>query len=432
MLKKLFFGLFAALSFFASPAFSQESCTTSTEHTCDNLTPSAWFIKECKPSDDGSGNSTTCAGPSFAKPSDSWRCEGTRTIKYGFNTSVQNFGTTAGCPSGFQMNQATGQCTKAAECTTPPVTCPSSNSTFMDNLEFTFDVPSGTSFSDLTQCTPQDPSKPSGSGCSLEFNGVFTPNPDGSMRFSGMSNATTAPCEYSPTPTADQLGAADYPPPPPETAKQPPAGTCPGEVNGEVVFMPCSFGPSTETIAVTKTRQNGTDTITDNLTGSTTCNASTCTFNVTNNSTSTSGGASSKTINGTATNDGSGSDGDGDSDQPGNCGAPGQPVCAVKVDEKGTPAASLGSSAFDGVNQAMAETGVEEIELFRFVRESEVLLPYSWTFQLPTGCSPYPMQGFGLTIDICEFQPTIHDLMSLLWAAAGIFGLISIFRSSFA
>lgn len=309
------------------------------------------------------------------------------------------------------------------ECVEEPE-CPSQNSSFFNGLEWSFEVPQGSTLSDLDQCAPAAPSQSSGPGCTIEYNGVISTGADGKTYFSGTSQATSATCNYSPAPTNGEVPKADYPPPPPETAKPPPAGTCPGEVNGELVFAPCSFGPSTETISVTKTRNNGTDTITDTITGSNNCTASNCTWNISSTSTSTSGGSTNGSQSGTVNADGSGDgDGDGTGEQGEPCGGPGQPVCRVKVDETGTP---NGQGAFNGLNQ-QADGVTESIRNSVEGLKNGSIPSWSWTFQLPTGCTPLVLEAFAMSLDICKYQPMIHDLMSMVWIAATISFLVSLF-----
>lgn len=340
----------------------------------------------------------------------------------GSNTTVSSGVTQAIAPTDIQMNS---RCIVGEPEPEEP-SCPSQNSEFFNGLEWSFEVPQGSTFSDLDTCAPSAPSQSSGPGCTIEYSGIITTWSDGKTYFSGTSQATSASCNYSPTPNTSngEIEKADYPPPPPETAKPPPAGTCPGEVNGELVFAPCSFGPSTETISVTKTRNNGTDTITDTITGSNNCTASDCTWNITSTSTSTSGGSSSGSQSGTVNADGSGDgDGEGTGEQGEPCGAPGQPVCRVKVDETGTPS---GQGAFKGLNQQ--SDGVTESTRNTVEGLKNWSIPsWSWTFQLPTGCAPLFLEAFAISLDICEYQPMIHDLMSMVWIAATISFLVALF-----
>lgn len=104
------------------------------------------------------------------------------------------------------------------------------------------------------------------------------------------------------------------------------------------------------------------------------------------------------------------------------CGAPGQPICNVKVDETGTPA----SSNFTGATTAM--DAAEQSAKDGFAGAHNIAAPtWSFSFQLPTGCSPYQVasfKGLSFKMDPCQYQPIIHDLMSMLWAAVTAFCMI--------
>lgn len=56
----------------------------------------------------------------------------------------------------------------------------------------------------------------------------------------------------------------------------------------------------------------------------------------------------------------------------------------------------------------------------------------NWSFTVPTGCTPLALPGFAAltpslaSIDMCQFQPVIHDLLSMMWVAAGFFGAIAL------
>lgn len=109
------------------------------------------------------------------------------------------------------------------------------------------------------------------------------------------------------------------------------------------------------------------------------------------------------------------------------CGIPGKPPCDVKIDETGTPSDGANRLDDDKTNfntiRPTFDQAISDID--------DISAPdWTWTFALPTGCSPLPMGAFGFEIDICEFQPTIHDLMSLVWVAAGIFGLLGLLRNA--
>jgi len=106
------------------------------------------------------------------------------------------------------------------------------------------------------------------------------------------------------------------------------------------------------------------------------------------------------------------------------CGLPNTPPC--KIDETGTPTAPANTSTADA-------NGIFAGILTCVTTPSSCLpaLPdMNWSFSLPTSCAPIPLSGFEAysvnSVDICPYQTTIHDLMSLLWAAAGLFGAVSI------
>jgi hypothetical protein len=110
------------------------------------------------------------------------------------------------------------------------------------------------------------------------------------------------------------------------------------------------------------------------------------------------------------------------------CGIPGKPACDVKVDETGTPTESVDTfgnskTGLDTIRPAYdtAITGIEATNA----------PAWTWSFALPTGCAPINLPAFGFSADVCQFQPTIHDLMSLVWIAAGIFGLLGLLGRAF-
>lgn len=104
------------------------------------------------------------------------------------------------------------------------------------------------------------------------------------------------------------------------------------------------------------------------------------------------------------------------------CGAPGQPVCAVKVDETGMPTSGDVSKAEAASDKAKgdAEKAIADA--------GNITAPeWSFSFQLPTGCTSYTPPGFeefGITLNPCQWQGTIHDLMSMIWAAVTAFCII--------
>lgn len=150
------------------------------------------------------------------------------------------------------------------------------------------------------------------------------------------------------------------------------------------------------------------------------------------------GGGAGGTAAGTGSGTGAGSSNSGgrvtnpgDGTEQAACGAPGQPVCSVKVDETGMP--GLGTTfkaATDKVNENFDSTS----EAIKQIRDGESKPSWSFTFRLPTGCTSYAPAGFddfAVTINPCAWQSTIHDLMSMVWAAATAFCLIGMVGRTF-
>lgn len=101
------------------------------------------------------------------------------------------------------------------------------------------------------------------------------------------------------------------------------------------------------------------------------------------------------------------------------CGLPDTPAC--KIDETGTPTAPADDSA------TRAQGYIQGITNCVLTPSSclPALPSLNWGFSLPTACQPIPVAAFsayGLDeIDLCPFQPMIHDIMSMIWAAGGLF-----------
>lgn len=132
---------------------------------------------------------------------------------------------------------------------------------------------------------------------------------------------------------------------------------------------------------------------------------------------------------GTGAGTGTGSSGTGTVPKPGTgeeqaaCGAPGQPKCAI--DETGTP--KDGKDVMDPLKAAQDKNAADSKSA---IEAAASMQGPSWTFsfQLPTGCSAYSVASFkGLTFSMnpCTYQSTIHDLMSMVWAAATAMCLIA-------
>lgn len=112
------------------------------------------------------------------------------------------------------------------------------------------------------------------------------------------------------------------------------------------------------------------------------------------------------------------------------CGVPGTPPCAVAVDETGMPTAD--SLQTDGPKEAEEdyETWIEGIAA------ANPFPDISWDFELPTACGVIPTPGLSPwieSIDVCQFQPMFHEIMTVVWMLGGLFGAISLFmRNSLA
>lgn len=113
------------------------------------------------------------------------------------------------------------------------------------------------------------------------------------------------------------------------------------------------------------------------------------------------------------------------------CGIAGKPACNVKVDESGTPA----PETLDG--QQTAEDKLQQLK--EFAQDPKAKLPQmptlNWSFELPTGCVAIAVPAFDpwlQSIDVCQFMPMFHDIMTMIWVIGGLFGAISMFwRSTF-
>lgn len=57
----------------------------------------------------------------------------------------------------------------------------------------------------------------------------------------------------------------------------------------------------------------------------------------------------------------------------------------------------------------------------------------NWAFALPSGCAQISTPAFApfmSSIDVCQFQPIFHDVMSVVWMLGGLFGAISLFMKN--
>lgn len=112
------------------------------------------------------------------------------------------------------------------------------------------------------------------------------------------------------------------------------------------------------------------------------------------------------------------------------CGLPNTPAC--RIEEKGTP-------------EPVKDTAKDDAEkvhkpLDDLLKNPDSVLPkfptINWTFRLPSGCAPLSIPAFSpflQEIDVCQFQPIFHDIMSMIWVGGALFGAIGTFwRNVFA
>lgn len=184
---------------------------------------------------------------------------------------------------------------------------------------------------------------------------------------------------------------------------QPVEATGPVEVSG-----PISSPGNPQT--TTTEGPSGTTTVTTNTVNNYTYQGDTVTWNITEITSTNTGGQTT-----TTTTDGK---------EITVCGLPGKPAC--KLDETGTPDPTLSDPAKD-VQGAMTD-------IVKIVQNPTSVFPsfpsINWAFALPTGCGVIPLPAFApfLTgIDICQFQPMFHEIMGLVWMLGGLFGAISLF-----
>lgn len=101
------------------------------------------------------------------------------------------------------------------------------------------------------------------------------------------------------------------------------------------------------------------------------------------------------------------------------CGLPGSPAC--KIDETGTATGPADTFTQPKADIDTAKTAAETA----IGNAASISAPvWSFTFQLPTGCAPYVTGIRGVILNVCQYQSTIHGLLSAIWAAATIFCMI--------
>ena len=118
-----------------------------------------------------------------------------------------------------------------------------------------------------------------------------------------------------------------------------------------------------------------------------------------------------------------------------NCGAPGQPVCAVRSDEAGTPSGSgyASQNGNSGLDAAM-DAAISQIDGITQSDGKDT----SWTMPAwfnAEACTPWQIAHFpapldlDITLDICPVKPYIDGAANFIWLVMTFFGTLSmVFR----
>jgi hypothetical protein len=119
-----------------------------------------------------------------------------------------------------------------------------------------------------------------------------------------------------------------------------------------------------------------------------------------------------------------------DAIKSGQCGGTNQPKC--KIDETGTP---TGADVDQGAKQSLdTESSKLDVKLSQVVA-GDGAPDRSWGFSIsfPSTCTPLQIttRSWGnFTLNFCQWQPIVHDLMSMVWAAFTIWICIGmVFRA---
>lgn len=125
-----------------------------------------------------------------------------------------------------------------------------------------------------------------------------------------------------------------------------------------------------------------------------------------------------------------------DDKEPDACGAPGQPECSVRVNEKGTPEGA--GTTFDSAKAKLDETKGKNDENLAKVSGSGdkgFLEPIRSLFWAPpvAACETFdlPQQVGGLKLDPCGVVDGVRNVMAFLWAATGLFLCFRMIKGSF-
>jgi hypothetical protein len=130
--------------------------------------------------------------------------------------------------------------------------------------------------------------------------------------------------------------------------------------------------------------------------------------------------------------------GDGDQEQGNFCQQfPNVAVCKerVPIDETGTPSST--GSLFDSAIQQLDQAKESLLDLFPDAVSSDGKdTQWTFSFALPSSCqaieTPIGQTAVtsGFKLDVCKYQPLIHDLMAMVWISGTIWLLIGMFGNT--
>lgn len=176
-------------------------------------------------------------------------------------------------------------------------------------------------------------------------------------------------------------------------------------------------GPSSSVVSVTNSTNPSGETFTTTKTENYNYNQDTISFSTSTTTINNTTGASYTNTTNTYTNPATPQT----NQEIETCGLPGKPAC--KLDETGTPTAPEVNPVLDAQNAIKSLSDC----VANITSCAPEFPDLNWTFSFPSGCSAISMDAFApfmTSIDVCRFQPVIHDIMSMIWAAAGLFGAV--------
>jgi len=124
--------------------------------------------------------------------------------------------------------------------------------------------------------------------------------------------------------------------------------------------------------------------------------------------------------------DGTTTTGSAPKDEQITCGLPNTPPC--KIDETGTPTTGDISKAEVDAAKGSALGKITEIGAIQAPA-------WTWSFSLPSSCQPMTVGPFltqTVTVDLCQYQPMIHDLVALIWASFTVWACVGMVGRTFA